>query len=99
MGLIFRSGYNIRLSEKDYWSIGLYLHCDAFPETIARNKFFELKSFLHAANNHSLSNFQMVNVEPLYNLLNQKFQAYGILHEYLSIEESMVPYFGDHSCK
>ena len=89
----------MRLSEEDYWSIDLDLHCDAFPETMRRNRFFELKSFLHAADNHSLSDSRMTKVELLCNLLNQKLQAYGIFHEDLSIDESMVPYYGRHSCK
>ena len=55
VGLIFLSGCNIRLSEKDYWSIDPDLCCDALPETMTQNRFFELKSFLHAVDNHSLS--------------------------------------------
>ena len=41
----------------------------------------------------------MAKVEPLYQLLYENFQRYGIFHENLSIDESMVPYFGRHSCK
>ena len=41
----------------------------------------------------------MAKVEPLYNPLNQKLQAYGILHKDLSIDKSMVPYYGRPSCK
>ena len=89
----------MRLSEEDYWSIDLDLRCDAFPETMRRNRFFELKSFLHAADNHSLSDSRMTKVELLYNLLNQKLQAYEIFHEDLSVDESMVPYYWRHSCK
>ena len=65
---------------------------------MTRNRFFQLKSFLHAADNHSLSDSQMAEVEPLYNLLNQKLKAFGIFHEDPSIDESMVPYYGCHSC-
>ena len=36
-------------------------------------------------------------VDPLYNILNQKPQAYGIFYEDLSIDESMVSYYGHHS--
>ena len=53
--IAFLYGQNISLSEKDYWSIDLDLHCDVFPEAMTRNKFFELKSFFHASNNHSLN--------------------------------------------
>ena len=66
---------------------------------MTRNRFFELKSFLRAADNHSRSDSRMDKVEPLYSLLNQKLQAYGIFHEGLSIDESMFPYYGCHSCK
>ena len=61
--------------------------------------FFKLKSFLHAADNHFLSDSGITKVQPLYNLLNQKRQAYGIFHEDLSIDESMVSYYGRYSCK
>ena len=40
LGLTFLSGYNIRLSKKDYWSIDPDLCCDAIPETMTRNRFF-----------------------------------------------------------
>ena len=41
----------------------------------------------------------MAKVEPLYDLLNEKIQQFGIPHEELSIDESMVPYYSRHSCK
>ena len=34
IGLIFQSGYNIRLSERDYWSTDRDVRCDAFCSTI-----------------------------------------------------------------
>ena len=99
VGLIFLSGYNMRKSERDYWSVDPDLRCDAFPQTMSCNRFFELKSVLHAADNQSLSDSRMAKVEPLYNLLNEKLQANGIFYKNLSIDESMVPYYGRHSCK
>ena len=93
VGLILLSRYNIRSSEKDYWSNDSDLRCDAFPETMTRSRFLELKSFLHSADNHSLSDSQMAKVEPLYNLLSEKLQAYGIFYDDLSKDESIVPYY------
>ena len=66
---------------------------------MSRNQFFEIKLFLHAADNQPLSESRMAKVEPLYDLLNKKIQQFGIAHEDLSIDESMVPYYGRHSCK
>ena len=41
----------------------------------------------------------MAKVTPFYVLVNECLQLFGILHHNLSIDESMVPYFGRHSCK
>ncbi|KAJ4435821.1 hypothetical protein ANN_18440 [Periplaneta americana] len=38
-------------------------------------------------------------ISPLYDELNDNLQEYGIFHKQLSIDESMVPYYGHHSCK
>ena len=99
IGLIFLSAYNIRLSERDYWSTDPDLRCDAFCTTMSRNRFFEIKSVLHAANNQCLSDCRMAKVKPLYDILNEKLRRFGVVHEDLSTDESMVPYYGRHSCK
>ena len=41
----------------------------------------------------------MAKVKPLYDILNKKLRRFGVVHEGLSIDESMVPYYGRHSCK
>ena len=41
----------------------------------------------------------MAKVEPLYDLLNKKVLQFGIAHKYFSLDKSMVPYYGRHSCK
>ena len=37
IGLIFLSGYKIRLAERDYWSVDPDLKCDTFCETMSIN--------------------------------------------------------------
>ena len=44
IGLIFLSGYNIRKSTRDYWSVDPDLGCSSFRETMSRNRFKEIKS-------------------------------------------------------
>ena len=97
IGLIFLSGYNIRFAERNYWSVDPDFRCDTFCETMSRNQLFEIKLFLHAAHNQSLSESSVAKVEALYDLLNGKIQQFGIAHEDLSIHELMVPYYGRHS--
>ena len=70
IGLIFLSAYNIRLSERDYWSTDPDLRCDAFCTTMSRNRFLEIKAVLHAANNRCLSHCRMAKVKPLYDTVD-----------------------------
>ena len=74
IGLIFLSGCNIRLVELDYWSVDPDLRCDIFCEMMRRNRFFEIKSFFHAAENQFLSKSRMAKAELLYNVLKKKNQ-------------------------
>lgn len=99
IGLLLLSGYNMRTSEKEYWSKSSDLSCPAVAETMSRNRFQKIKSVLHAADNQSLGSGKMSKIKPLYELLNQSLLMFGVLHENLSIDESMVPYFGRHPCK
>ena len=98
IGLTFLSDYNIRLAERDYWGVDADLRFDTFCETMRRNRFFEIKSFFYAAENQSLSESRMAKAELLYDLLNEKIQQFGIVHEDLSVDESMIPYCSRHSC-
>ena len=66
---------------------------------MSRNKFQKIKGNLHAANNHNLGTSKISKVKPMYDLLNSVMTKFGILHENLSVDESMVPHFGRHSCK
>ena len=71
--LIFLSGYTIRVAERDYWNFDPDLRRDPFCETMNRLRFFEIKSFLHATENQSLSESRMAKFWPLYEILNKKF--------------------------
>lgn len=99
VGLLLLSGYNIRLNIRDYWSKSFDLECKAFAECMSRSRFLHIKSFLHVANTESLGKNKMAKITPFYEVLNESLRTFGVLHENLSIDESMVPYFGRHSCK
>ena len=99
IGIIFLSACSKRTCETGYSSKSPDLECLIVAFAMNRTRFQDIKSYLHAADNQNLSKTNMVKIEPLYQILNEKFQRYGIFHENLSIDESMVPYFGPHSCK
>lgn len=43
--------------------------------------------------------WNILQLRPLFELANQKFNQFGVWAHSLSIDEQMVPYFGRHSCK
>ena len=54
-----------------------------------------IKGMLHFVDNSALPEGNKVaKVEPLYDDLNAKLVQFGMLHPLLSIDESMVPYYG-----
>jgi DNA excision repair protein ERCC-6 len=100
LGIIIFSGYHRVPGEFDYWSNQPDLKVPLIAETMTRDRFREIKSCIHLMDNHALPpGDKMAKVSRLFNLLNNALQRFGIFHEDLSIDESMVPYHGRHSAK
>ena len=69
-------------------------------KVLSRKGFLSIKSKIHFVDNNTLDGSnKMAKTEPLYSTLNASFIKYGIFHDRLSIDRSMVPYYGRHSCK
>ena len=70
-------------------------------EAMSSKRLLKIKGIFHLVDNKKLTieDGKVAKVAPLYSILNDAFVKYGIFHSKLSIDESMVPYFGRHSCK
>ena len=66
---------------------------------MSRNRFNLNKGVSACSKNQCLSDCRKAKVKLLYHILNEKLARFGEVHGDLSIDESMVPYFGRHSCK
>ncbi|KRZ47834.1 PiggyBac transposable element-derived protein 3 [Trichinella nativa] len=67
---------------------------------MARNRFMEIKKYLHLTDYQKLvKGDKMSKVTPLYKLLNSSLVTHSMFHEKLSVDESIVPYFGRHAAK
>ena len=76
------------------------VHNDAVSSMISRNRFDEIIKYLNLADNISLhSNDKLRKVQPLLNKLNEQCLSNNLPEQTVSINESMVPYFGRHGCK
>lgn len=68
--------------------------------SMRRNRFEEIFRFLHAADNNNLAqNDKMAKLRPLIEKMNENFIRYTPLTSCVSIDESMIPYFGRNGCK
>ena len=99
LGLLLISGYHNVPSENDYWSTSEDLEIPIFHKTMSRDTFRTLKRYMHIADNSNLAESKVAKVFPLLEMLRERCQVTGTFHEYLSIDESMIPYHGHHSAK
>lgn len=100
-GILLLTGYHSLPRERLYWSLDEDCGVTVVPKAMSRNRFMEIKNYLHFCNNEaaSKSTDKMFKLRPLGDLLIQKFQRWGVFHENLSIDESMIKYFGRHPAK
>lgn len=66
-----------------------------------RRKFEDIFTNLHFINSESNINSddKMYKIRPLVDALNELFLQYVPIEHSVSIDESMIPYFGRHGCK
>jgi DNA excision repair protein ERCC-6 len=98
--ILFTSGYAPLPRRRLYWEIAQDVHNAAISGAMTRNRFEELMMCFHVADNEHLPvGDRMAKVRPLFTALNERFVAAFPRHTHLSIDESMVPYYGRHSAK
>ncbi|XP_065363610.1 piggyBac transposable element-derived protein 2-like [Calliphora vicina] len=100
IGILLYSGYHSMPREDMYWQLCEDTHTPLVSQNMSRNRFREIKRFIHLSDNTKLdATDKMAKVRPLSKLLSKNFCQYGYMHEKLSVDESMVRYFGSHSSK
>ena len=102
IGILLVTGYSPAPRRKFYWSRDSDVHNEAISSAMTRNRFLEIMKYLHVSDNGRLDGSdKMAKVRPLMSMLNERFLHYFefVKKQDLSIDESMVPYFGRHGCK
>ncbi|KAB0803049.1 hypothetical protein PPYR_00021 [Photinus pyralis] len=100
IGILLFSGYHKLPRERLYWSSDEDMGVPFVSECMARNTYLQIKRNIHLADNSKLDKQdKLFKIRPFMNLINSKFQQWGIFHATLSIDEAMVRYFGRHSLK
>lgn len=100
IAILLISGYHHLPRERLYWSNDEDLRVPIVSNSMSRNRYHEIKKYLHLANNDEMDiTDKMWKLRPFMMRLNKNFLTWGIFHESLSIDEAMVKYFGHHSSK
>ena len=81
-----------------YWEHNEVTHNTTVSSLLSRNRFDEIMQNLHLADNHDKED-KFAKVRPLIDKLNEQCLANYLPEQSVSIDESMVPYFGRHGCK
>lgn len=101
IGVLLYSGYMQVPYRRMYWETSKDAHNSFVSNCIPRNRFEEILSVLHLANNDlytpgvSRRDFKVVT---LIDMLNERFKLFP-MSQNLSIDESMCKYYGKHSAK
>lgn len=100
LAILFTSGYAPLPRRRLYWEPSDDVLNVAISAAMTRNRFEELMQCIHVADNDQLpSGDRMAKVRPLFTSLNKSFVESFPRSRQLSIDESMVPYYGRHSAK
>ena len=94
LGLLLISGYHRLPSEDDYLSVSEDLQAPIFSKVMSRERFRSIKKYMRIADNNQLLPSKVAKVLPLLNKLKQQCQQFAMFHEFLSIDEFMMPYRG-----
>jgi len=100
IAILYVSGYNNLPSKRHYWDSKTDMKNFAVSESMRRNRFLQICRFLHLANNIDINqNDKAWKIFPVMEMLKKKCIENFIPEQHLAYDESMVKYFGRHSCK
>ncbi|KAH9629868.1 hypothetical protein HF086_006552 [Spodoptera exigua] len=101
MGILILSGYHKLPREPMYWSLDEDIGVELVSKAMSRHRFRDIKRNLHLVNNDlaGTSNDKMFKIRPLADKLMEKFLQWGVFHDSISVDESIVKYFGHHPAK
>lgn len=83
-----------------YWELAEDVHNNAVAKAMSRNRFDDLMKYLHFCENSKIDkNDKFAKIRPVMSMLNERWLQYFPGDAYLSVDESMVPYFGRYGAK
>lgn len=100
IAILYVSGYNNLPSKRHYWDSGDDMKNVAISKSMRRDRFLQICRFFHCASNTDINlDDKGWKIRPLMEMLKNRCIKNFVPEEHLAYDESMVKYFGRHSCK
>ncbi|CAH2001880.1 unnamed protein product [Acanthoscelides obtectus] len=100
IGILVLSGYVPLPRRRMYWEESEDVHNELVAKSMRRNRFEEISSVFHAADNDNLpEGDKLGRIRPFIEAINKNFIKYAPIESNISIDEAMIPYYGRHGCK
>ncbi|XP_046682067.1 piggyBac transposable element-derived protein 3-like [Homalodisca vitripennis] len=99
-GILLLSEYCSVARNRLYWDTGADTHHPGVAAAMSRTRFEEILRYFHVADNNNLDvTDKYTKIRPLWKYLKEKWLEYFPRDANVSIDESMVRYFGRHGAK
>lgn len=102
VSILLMTGYSTPRNVRMYWEVQSDTHNSAASASMRRNRFLEIQQFLHLSDNtHLPQNDRFAKVRLYFTMLSKNFEKNfeHVFTSHLSIDETMVPYYGRHGAK
>ena len=99
LGILLLSGYNSLPRRPMYWERSIDCRNAAVAEAMSRNRFDDHMRYLHLQDNNLDPTDKLTKVRNFLCQINEHCLLFFPTQRNLSIDESMIPYFGHHSSK
>jgi len=100
IAILLISGYNYVLKRTIYWEQLSDAHNGTISGAMSRNMFDKVMCYLHLYDNLNMdTSGRFAKLRPLFTLLIERCLVFYPLEPYVSIDKTMVHYFGRHPSK
>lgn len=100
LAILILSGYNGVPGKKYFWNTQGDLGNKLVADAMRRDRFLTIWRHFHLADNTQIDiTDKYYKLRPLMQKLQKKFVDFYVPEKYINYDESMVKYFGRHSCK
>lgn len=100
IAILILSGYNSVSNRRLYWDSFGDSKNELIVQSMRRNRFEQILRFFHCIDNTKIDQKnKMWKLQPLIDKVKQNCKKHFVPQQHLSYDESMVKYYGNHSCK